>query len=68
MKFKATGAFTGMQGKKKSKGKKTKLMLWIENELLDDISDLKEPEMTRQEAIRQILVYHVEMEKNLSGL
>jgi hypothetical protein len=66
MKFRATGAFKGMRGK--TKGKKTKLMLWIDNGLLDDIAELKEPEMTRQEAIRQILAYHVEMEKNLSGL
>lgn len=66
MRFIATGVFKNM--KKKNKGKKTKLMLWIDNELLENISDLKQPEMTRQEAIRQILNYHVEMEKNLSGL
>lgn len=38
-----------------TKKESTKLMLWIEKEILDEIDRIKPEEVSRQECIRQIL-------------
>lgn len=52
---------------KKDRAKKRKLMLWIESEICDEIDSLKPKSITTQEAIRQIIKYHLN-EQRLLGL
>lgn len=53
---------------KKNKKPKRRLMLYIDQEMIDDIDSLKPRGLTTQEAIRQILAYHIEETKTLNGL
>lgn len=53
---------------KRTTTKKKKLMLWVDNSLIEEIESLKPRGITTQEAIRQILAYYVEETKALNGL
>lgn len=54
---------------KKSHAKKKKMMLWIDLADLDRIEEVKPPEITNQEAIRQIIKNFLEEgEEEFAGL
>jgi hypothetical protein len=56
---------------KRSPSKKRKMMLWIEETVIDRIENAKPNEITSQEAIRQLLVYaldEIEEDKRLNNI
>ena len=53
---------------KKSRTKKRKLMLWVDESLCSQIEQMKPPSITLQEAIRQVLKYYVQDDALLEGL
>ena len=53
---------------KRTKVPKKKLMLWVDQDIIDKIEELKPPSITVQEAIRQVLNHYVNEDDYLEGL
>jgi hypothetical protein len=53
---------------KRTKVPKKKLMLWVDQDIVDKIEELKPPSITVQEAIRQVLNHYVNEDDYLEGL
>ena len=53
---------------KRTKVPKRKLMLWIDESIIEQIEMLKPPTITTQEAIRQVLQHYIGEDDLLEGL